>query len=179
LITKTWTSGTVTFEAGLDASDESDTVEPFTYKMRGAYFSGSSLLSLTSDMYLHAIFSIDLWYMPNGVNAGSLFSKSYNSWSNTQSSDFLDLSISADGDVELEFDSTTTKFFEAIWIPDGWNHFGLIANYDKVNFKTTITTIVLDTTSTHEIAGKILLEDTNSTGAVGARYNGVGGNKTP
>jgi hypothetical protein len=115
--------------------------------------------------------------MPN--TAGSVFSKSYNSWADTTSSDFLDLRISGAGDVEFEFDSTTTPFPEAIWTPGVWNHFGLTANYNKVSFKTTLTTIVWNAASPHEVAGKILLEDENSTGAIGARYDGVGGNKTP
>ena len=176
-ITKTWTSGTVTFEAGLDADDEVEDFIPYTYKLRGAYFSGTSLLSLTTNMYLHAKLSIDLWFLPLGAS-GSLISKSYSNWENSTTSAFLDIRLAAGVSIEFSIQATITTIENCV-VQDIWNHLGLLVDFDKGNDKTIVTPIIQGVVGNSvEIADTIILEDVDSTGAIGARFDGNSGNKT-
>ena len=78
----------------------------FTYKLRGAYFNGSNVLSLTSSLYLHAKISIDVWYLPKGI-VGSLFSKSYDIWTSSASSGFVEIRLEPDGQVVFNYAETS------------------------------------------------------------------------
>ena len=177
LITKTWISGNVTFDAGLSSSAESDTVEPYTYKLRGAFFSDQNLMSLRTTMYLHAKLSIDIWYLPF-ASSGSLFSKSYDNWTNSSSSAFLDIALSAGGVIQFGIQGTYTNFANC-FTERSWAHIGLVADYDKFSVTTIVTPIrngvVGSSTSVNNV---IILEEENSTAAIGARYDGSSGNKT-
>ena len=178
LLTKTWTSGNVIFDAGLSSDDESDLVEPYTYKLRGAYFSDTNLMSLRTEMYLHAKLSIDIWYLPF-ASSGSLLSKSYDDWTDSSSSSFLDISLASVGNIRFGIQGTYTTISSS-FSEGSWNHIGLIADYDKSSVTTVVTPIINGSVGTViNIANTIILESIDSTGAIGARYDGSSGNKTP
>ncbi len=103
---KNWANGGVTFNAGLrSAPDES--IEPFTYNHRGAYFNGSDKL-YTSDssapVYLHSDLSVTAWIYSTSVT-GSVFSKSYSDYSTITSADLFDIHL-ASGHIDFIINET-------------------------------------------------------------------------
>jgi hypothetical protein len=179
-LTKQWTSGTVIFNAGLDATVEA-TIEPFTYKLRGLWFDGTNhvlTLDPSSGLYLHSNFSFLSWIHSKAAT-GSIFSKSFNVYSSTTTSDFLDLRMASGGNVELvikQYNTSTSKTsLIATGIQNAWTSVAFTVSYAKATCTTSVIPIVNTTAGTVITHTDFtVLEKLLTDGAIGARRDGSG-----
>jgi hypothetical protein len=143
---KQWVHNSIVFNAGLNDTAESDNVEPFTYKLRGAYFDGvGKLLTLdnTTGFNLHSLLTFQSWFYPT-VSNGTLFSKSHADWTSTNTSGFLSIAMAPAGIVSFvaNLNSNVATSIPNAYTLNNWNHLGLIVTYDKSTTTTTITPVV-------------------------------------
>lgn len=140
-ITKQWASNGVIFNAGLDDSDESEDVEPYTYKLRGAYFETDQIMTLdvSTGFNLHSLLTIYTWFLPTDVT-GTIFSKSHADWTSANTSGFLSIELAPAGVVNFvaNLDSNISTPISSAYTLDSWNHLGLIVSYDEATVTTSI-----------------------------------------
>ena len=184
-LTKQWSSGNVIFEAGETNADDGAS-EPYTYYQRGAFFDGTQqLLSLDvgSGLYLHSSMTFHAWFLPRALS-GSLFSKSFNDWTDSTTSTFFDVILQGGGNIAIVTTmyitpDTQTTVVSAGITQDSWYHFGFILSYDKDAVETVITPVVNQVGKTPvTLSGFALLERNLSEGAIGARFVGNASAKT-
>jgi hypothetical protein len=140
-------SNGVVFDSGL--SDANETLkDPFTYKLRGLYLDGINHL-LTYDrsgsFYLSNKLTMNVWFHPTATT-GTIFSKSFNDFTDSTTSKFFDVSIGSNGSILIEIthnevspfgNSAITTFLSAYDLND-WNHIGILVDFDKTSRDSTL-----------------------------------------
>ena len=184
-ITRQWSTenGTPILFSELDSATSTD--DQFTYKNRGAYFDGTDnlmTLDLAAKLYLHSSMSFHTWFYSQDTD-GSLFSKSYNDYSSSTSSGFLDIQLSGAQSISVYVyvdGAENVATFSPAYNTNEWGHLAIIFDYDVDNQNTNLTFIVDGVTQAAQqtIDGGLVMDRLNSEGALGARFDGSATGRT-